>query len=244
MDVNPKNIKKITKAYQKKVSDITKNCDKKKYKKVPDNELLEVLDMAKSINDKKEILNLYNNYRSFISDGVIKKIEDFLGIKKDKTKKLEPKQEEQPRIEPKPKSNDLEAARAAFNSFSYEPLDEIPEETKEILRHYKEEGFLFSVMKKYKVYFNEIEKRALTKLDEASPIKVDVFWSNETQIKVVVGKGSDKLTVIEALEKYGDNKYFMMHLNHLLGMYLYTPIEEYFDGMQNIEDKPNVRVLK
>ena len=243
MEVNPKNIKKVTKTYQKKISDIIKNCDKKKYKTVPDSELLEVLSMAKSINDKKEILNLYNNYKNFISEGVKNKVEDFLGIKKEVVKKRMPEQEAD-KQEVKPEIEDILAAKEAFYSVEYELLDELPQETIELLNHYKEEGFVFSTMKKYKVYSNDKESRAISNADKRSPVNIAIFWSNEKELSIVIGQKSEKLTVLQALEKYHDNKYFMMHLNYLLGLYLYTPSNEYFNGNEIAKEKSIVRVLK
>ena len=67
---------------------------------------------------------------------------------------------------------------------------------------------------------------------------VKVYWSNDEELKIIIYGNEEKLTVLDAIEKYKDNVYFMIHLNFLLGLSIYTSYDAY------IREKTIVRVLK
>ena len=98
-----------------------------------------------------------------------------------------------------------------------------------MLELYKQKGYLFEVAKQHKSFDNDSDRMILENIDARNGDSIRVYWANESELKIIINHNSEVLTVLEALDKYKDNKDFLMHLNYLLGLSLYTPSSAYFD---------------
>ena len=230
MKDDPKTVKKLDKLLAK----IYTKCDKKKYSKIPNEELSEVLNIATSLEDKEQIRYLYIKYKTFIPDSFLKKIENMLGIKKETEKKdVAVKEISTSIIEPVKYVDD----NLDYKSKSY---DELPKETKESIEQFKKLGFLFPVTKTIKRYSNYEEELIYDEMEKSYGSTVQVYWSNDTKLSVKVHGPVEKLSLPDAVKKYKDNPYFMVRLNHLLGLSIYTPYTVYIDD----EEIERTKVLK
>ena len=229
MEIDPKEVKKIKRNYEKKYLKIISNCKRNKYKQIPISDLEELLSFSKQLNDKEGIFDLYNNYKRFIPTTLLKEIESYLLIKKE-IKEVK-----------KTFSNEVKKEEVKYKTaiqFNFKSYDELGESTKELLNHYNDEGYLFKVAKKYKTFNNDEEEKIIEQMDKNINNAVKVYWSNDEELKIIIYGNEEKLTVLDAIEKYKDNVYFMIHLNFLLGLSIYTSYDAY------IREKPIVRVLK
>ena len=225
MKVDPKKVKKLDKLLTK----IYAKCDKKRYTKIPDTDLKEVLALIQSVQDKSQIMYLYTNYKTFISDNLLREVETILGIsngtKKEPVKRQELSQVQQQVVKSEPK---MEIFKYVDN-FGFKPYEELPEHTKEVLESLKRNGFLFKVAKTYKKLDSFEDDQERKTAEDLCINHIVVHWVNDELLYIEVGTEKSRMKVLDAVRKYKDNPEFMMKLNLLLGLSIYTPASAYSD---------------
>lgn len=244
-----KDIKKIKKKLNSKVDKIISNCEKGKYKIIPVNELVEILSLSKEINNVDQIQYLYDNYKKYIPGELLLEIKRLLGIeeiKKAKTVEIVPNVTESTIQDANISIIPIVFSIDNFENMTYEDL---PEETKKSLEQYKKEGFIFKIAKTHTKFDIESDRKRnlLSEIDLKYERNVSICWKNNTELRITMHSATEQMTVLEAVKKFKDDHIFMMHLNYLLGLSLYTPGEAYFEnnigtnGFNNENEKIKIK---